>query len=106
MGGVPLSNVITICVALVSAAVAIGVTLGRLASLAEKIKSLERTRDLYGNRLETLEKAEVAKQAVDAHRRERRMTGALGAVGKKKNPGGVVGRAVHDGGSDDDADEA
>lgn len=85
MDAVPISSVITLGVALVSA----GAVFGKLMSLAEKVKALERSRDRTGERLGELEKA------LAVERERRRVTGLnlprVGAGG-----GGKVVAPVHD----------
>lgn len=50
-GGIPLTNVLTLAIALVSA----GAVAGKLISVVEKVKSLERSRERTGERLAELE---------------------------------------------------
>ena len=64
---------ISIVVSLVTAAATVGIALGKLGAHAERIKSLERTRERTGARLEALEK----RVAVD---RARQQTAAKGIV--------------------------
>ena len=45
-----------VVIALVGAAVSVGVTLGKVAAQAEKIRALEKFRERAGERLETLER--------------------------------------------------
>lgn len=71
---VPLTNVIAICIALVTAAVSIGVTFGKLATVLEKIKGLEKSRDLARDRFERIDRKLAALDAVRADRQQRRLT--------------------------------
>ena len=91
MDSVPLASVVTLGIALVSA----GAVFGKLMSLAEKVKGLERSRDRTGERLGQLEKA------LAVERERRRATGLnLPRVG-----GGAGGGRVESVVRDDDSEE-
>lgn len=70
----PLTNVITLVVAIASAALSIGMTIARLATVLEKIKGLEKSRDLARDRFEKIEKELARQDAVKEDRQRRRMT--------------------------------
>jgi hypothetical protein len=80
---VPISTVVTLGIALVSA----GAVFGKLMSIAEKVKGLERSREKLGERVGALEKS------LAVERERRRVTGLnLPRVGG----GGQVAAPVHD----------
>jgi|SRR5687767_10554645 len=68
---VPLTNVITLVIAIATAAVSIGVTLGKLATVLEKVKGLEKSRDLARERFEKIDQRLIAMDAVKEDRRRR-----------------------------------
>jgi hypothetical protein len=101
MGGivpeVPWSAALALLVSLLSAAVAIGAAKTSLATLGQKIRELERTRDNFGARLEQLEHYEVGRKAVEDERRERRLTGAFARKGAVPKPVDEKGSNDHHG---------
>jgi hypothetical protein len=84
---VPVASVITLGIALVSA----GAVFGKLMSLAEKVKSLERSRERLGERVGQLEKS------LAVERERRRVTGL--------NLPRVAAQAVPQAVRDDDSEE-
>lgn len=71
---VPLTNVITLVVAIATAALSIGMTVARLATVAEKIKGLEKSRDIARDRFEKIEKELARQDAIKEDRQRRRLT--------------------------------
>jgi|SRR5687767_4280776 len=96
---VPLTNVITLIIAIATAAVSIGVTLGKLATVLEKIKGLEKSRDLARERFEKIDQRLIAMDAVKEDRRQRRTHPQLPAVRKGET---AAPQYVAPEGSDDD----
>jgi hypothetical protein len=71
---VPLTNVITLIVAIATAALSIGMTVARLATVLEKIKGLEKSRDLARDRFEKIERELARQDAIKEDRQRRRLT--------------------------------
>lgn len=92
----PLTNVITLIVAIATAALSIGMTVARLATVAEKIKGLEKSREMARDRFEKIEKELARQDAIKEDRQRRRLTQP--SIGK----GTGVPQHVAPEGSDDD----
>lgn len=96
---VPLTNVITLVVAIATAALSIGMTVARLATVAEKIKGLEKSRDMARDRFEKIELRLAQQEAIREDRARRRLTQPNTVVAGK---GGGVPQHVTPEGSEDD----